>query len=330
MSESLTSTQTRWLLAVDGGGSKIALAAAAIGSPDNEQRQWHFDGTGSAHPSAWAQAAGNLCRALAAVAVELNDEGNRIVAVHLALAGAGRSDDQMRVTETLKSRCPWLNSVALQCMGDIEPLLVSSVGGMRTIAVILGTGSVVATRNEQNKIVRAGGWGPLLGDACSGGAIGLSALRYVSQLIDEGQSSDQFSDLAQEIISRLPSASSGMEVSLNSQLIQTANDRTQTASLAGVVLQRALEVADRGAQELLDPHLADIVWQIRQVARRCGITDQAIQLNFSGGIALHHAALRQSILQACRSAGLNVQCERHVEPLNCLMQGMRESGWRLE
>ncbi len=161
----------------------------------------------------------------------------------------------------------------LVCCGDIEPLIDYQHAGAQSIAVILGTGSCVAGRNAANEMVRAGGWGPMLGDACSGGAIGLSALRYLSQLIDEGQSIDTGSDLAQEITSQLRQLHSTSDAPLNSLIIQTASDRTLAASLATVVLARAYDHAERTAIELMEPHLADIVWQIRQVARRCTMND---------------------------------------------------------
>lgn len=320
-----------WIVAVDGGGSKIAIAAAPsipLDAAVLPPRLWHFDGTGSAHPSTWTQAVDNLCRALEQVALDLRQAARKISAVKLALAGAGRPDDQLRVVETLKARCPWLLETSVHCMGDIEPLVDYHHAQARSIAVILGTGSVVASRNEAHDLVRAGGWGPLLGDACSGGAIGLSALRYVSQLIDEGQASEQFSGLAQAIVAELqtiqsgtafPGGHHGLQTTLNSLLIQTASDRTQTARLAGVVLVQAYETHDRDALELLESHLADIVWQIRQVARRAGINEQPIQMNFTGGIAEHHGPLRQAITQACVAAGLNIIAEQIVDPLQAML-----------
>lgn len=320
-----------WIVAVDGGGSKIAIAAVPSITSDDAvltPRLWHFEGTGSAHPSTWPQAADNLCRALEQVAQDLRQDATIICAVKLALAGAGRPDDQLRVVETLKARCPWLFETSVHCMGDIEPLVDYHDARVRSIAVILGTGSVVASRNEADELVRAGGWGPLLGDACSGGAIGLSALRYVSQLIDEGQANEQFSGLAQAIVAELQSMQSGttfsgrhsgIQTALNSWLIQTASDRTQTARLASLVLVQAYENHDRDALELLESHLADIVWQIRQVARRAGINEQPIQMNFTGGIAEHHGPLRQAITQACVAAGLNIIAEQIVDPLQAML-----------
>lgn len=320
-----------WIVAVDGGGSKIAIAAAPSINIEAEvltPRLWHFEGTGSAHPATWTQAADNLCRALEQVSLDLRQDATKICAVKLALAGAGRPDDQLRVVETLKARCPWLLETSVHCMGDIEPLVDYHDARVRSIAVILGTGSVVASRNEADELVRAGGWGPLLGDACSGGAIGLSALRYVSQILDEGQTNEQFSGLAQAIVAELQSIQSGtafpgrhsrIQTALNSWLIQTASDRTQTARLAGVVLVQAYENHDRDALDLLESHLADIVWQIRQVARRAGINEQPIQMNFTGGIAEHHGALRQAITQACVAAGLNIIAEQIVDPLQALL-----------
>ena len=334
MSESNAPELTPWIVAVDGGGSKIAVAGhewVDIDS-DNElhssvrrrvaesdMRLWHFEGTGSAHPSTWSQAANNLVLAINEVAANLSENTAKISVLKLALAGAGRADDQARVIEALRARCPFLAGVQIQCMGDIEPLVDYNVGCERSIAVILGTGSVVASRSATGELIRAGGWGPLLGDACSGGAIGLSALRYLSQLLDEGQTLEQFSEMASALVNEIRALHMNSSVGLNSLLIQTASDRMQTAKLSGVVLSRAYQLADRTAMEMIEPHLADIVWQIRQVARRSGINDEVLSLNFTGGIAENHQPLRQAIKQACLAAGLNVQFEKLVDPLQALL-----------
>lgn len=319
---SLQNPAGQWLVAVDGGGSKIAVAAIPLANESGKRRDWNFKGTGSAHPSTWNQAADNLCHTLHEVASVLNQDGQAIVAVRLALAGAGRAEDQARVIELIRSRCAWLASVDVTCTGDIEPLVDHATGNIRAIAVILGTGSVVASRNKAGEIVRAGGWGPLLGDACSGGAIGLSALRYVCQLIDEGQNWELMTKLAQVVAAELDMLVPNNDVSLHSKLIQTASDRTRAAALAGVVLEYAWQTKDRDAVELLDPHVADIVWQIRQVARRCGVHEQPLQINFAGGISRHHPPLRETILVACGSAGLNVIAEELVDPVDCILEIM--------
>lgn len=319
-------SQQTWLVVVDGGGSKIAVAALPEGAQPASALAWHFDGTGSAHPSTWHQAADNLCAALEKVAAQIQARAGSINCVKLALAGAGRVDDQQRVVAMLADRCSALSGASVVCCGDIDPLLDYHADNTPCIAVILGTGSVVASRHGPGLVVRAGGWGPLLGDACSGGAIGLAALRYVSQLIDEGQLRQQFSGLAQALANRL-APSDGSENrqesiapgAFNSTLIQVAADRTRAAQLSGVVLQHAYELGDRTALELVDPQVADIVWQIRQVALRTGLAQQAFDINFTGGLAEHCPQLRQAILQACRDVGLNIKNERFVEPLVALL-----------
>ena len=313
-----------WRLVVDGGGSKIAIAAVStVSSNDTAPVLFHFDGTGSAHPSTWPQALNNLRSAIETVAAELKKHTSvaaSIACVQLALAGAGRADDQARVIQSLRGTCACLADSEIKCCGDIEPLVDYHAANTATVAVILGTGSVVASRNAAGEIVRAGGWGPLLGDACSGGAIGLSALRYVTHLLDEARPVEQLCEVAHAVVGSVRSQQeSSVAVSLNSLLIQTASDRTRTARLSLVVLKLAYESGNRTALELLEPHLADIVWQIRQVARRAGIHDQSFCLNFTGGVAENCPPLRAAIAQACRAAGLGVSSEAMVDPLTAML-----------
>ena len=105
----MSALEPGWVVAVDGGGSKIAIAAMRTDGLDehsnrlpeslDQARQWHFPGTGSAHPSSWLTAASNLQRGLWTVTSELLQSGLPIHYLLLSLAGAGRPEDRARVLE---------------------------------------------------------------------------------------------------------------------------------------------------------------------------------------------------------------------------------------
>ncbi|MGN6543983.1 MAG: BadF/BadG/BcrA/BcrD ATPase family protein, partial [Aureliella sp.] len=244
---------------------------------------------------------------------------------------------------------------AISCVSDIEPLidyrhvryshngLGSKTGGaaaravdhaaahkphsgveqqVSSVAVILGTGSIVATRNRNYQIVRAGGWGPNLGDECSGGAFGIAALRSVTEWLDVGGPLDQAPPLVAAVLAALPGRDEWQPSDgtlnrdrLSGVLIETAANRTSAAMLAHIVLELALEKKDADALRLMKTHLELLSWEIEQVVHRAGLDPAGFELVFSGGLASNYAALREALVEACRARGLYPRDSVVAEPL---------------
>ena len=74
-------------------------------------------------------------------------------------------------------------------LGDVEIALDASFFGKRGVLVLAGTGSNVAGRTADGKIVTAGGWGPAMADQGSGHFIGLEGLRRGFLAIDQRRAS---------------------------------------------------------------------------------------------------------------------------------------------
>lgn len=343
-----------WVVAVDGGGSKIAVAAhlfSADASADqllteslDKPRMWFFEGTGSAHPATWSDAKLHLTHALTTVIGELHSAGQPVRHVLLALAGAGRGEEQSRVLDWLREILKPLPACTSDCVGDIEPLIDYGMNGSdaHTVAVILGTGSIVAARGSHGQVVRAGGWGPILGDQCSGGSIGLAGLQAVVRALDDGQQLSDAEPLVRRIIAQLAvlspsciqeglSGGQGREKTTSPEstdaaavhdrdalatlLIQIAADRTRTSTLAATVIELALDQRDPLALQLLIPHIEMLSWQIKQVYQRALPKAAPVQLVYSGGLAEHQPLLRQAIIKACREAGVEISRTLMAQPL---------------
>lgn len=78
----------------------------------------------------------------------------------------------------------------LVIVGDVEIALDSAFHGDRGVLVLAGTGSNVAARDKHGKIMRAGGWGPILADQGAGHWIGQEGLRRGFLARDEGRSTE--------------------------------------------------------------------------------------------------------------------------------------------
>jgi N-acetylglucosamine kinase-like BadF-type ATPase len=118
---------------------------------------------------------------LGALLEELGVERSEPISLCLALAGAGRSDEQKEIASLVRAR-GWATLVC--AVSDARAALEGAHAGEPGIIVISGTGSIVLGKNDSGLEARAGGWGPVLGDEGSGYSIGLEALRAVFRARD--------------------------------------------------------------------------------------------------------------------------------------------------
>ena len=130
----------------------------------------------------------------------------------------------------------------LVIVGDVEIALDSAFGDDPGVLILAGTGSNVAGRGKNGEIVRAGGWGPALGDEGSGYRIGHRALQATVRAIDTGRSTELFHAVLNE-----------WKLDSIHDLVEFANSRPfpDFSSLAQVVAQAAGN-GDSLAMEILE------------------------------------------------------------------------------
>lgn len=104
---------------------------------------------------------------------------SEISKISLGLAGAGRENEKREIQTILKNA--GFDSIV---ENDAVIALIGALGGKPGVVVIAGTGSIALGKNENNEIVRAGGWGYILGDEGSGFYIGKNALIYALKEYD--------------------------------------------------------------------------------------------------------------------------------------------------
>lgn len=89
------------------------------------------------------------------------------------------------VTDWLRAEIPARVGGGLLILGDVEIALDAAFRGEPGVLVLAGTGSNVAARTVEGRVITAGGWGPVLADQGSGHRIGLQALRALCLARDE-------------------------------------------------------------------------------------------------------------------------------------------------
>ena len=273
------------ILGIDGGGSNTTALLARLHG--NNQT---IIGKGRSGPSNLRSVGEPAAfRALDdAIAAAFLDAGLlRVTAasVVFGLAGAGR-----QVEQTLVKNWAAQQYIAqhIEVVSD-SSLLLAMLPQQWGIAVVAGTGSGVWGRTPDGRTVRAGGWGPLLGDEGSAYKIALAGIRAV---LGEYEGCDPKTDLTPRLLEC-------MELKSPDELIPALHggdwDRTRIAGLASTVIQAALN-RDGTANHIVRSAAGDLTNQVHRVAHNLA-TSQPINVAFGGGLFLNHKWYQELVVE---------------------------------
>lgn len=168
---------TQYFLGVDAGGTKTTFV---LGDAARELTRVRT-GTIKRMKADAATAEANLEEGLRQIEAATGVAAKEIVACCIGTAG----ETVPLVTNWLREAFAQQVGGALTIVGDVEIALDSAFFGKRGVLAMAGTGSNVAGRAGTGKMVRAGGWGPMLADQGSGHFIGLESLRRGVLAIDQ-------------------------------------------------------------------------------------------------------------------------------------------------
>src|SRR5947208_12237034 len=178
MRDSAKSPPMKYFLGVDGGASKTA--ALVINDTGKSL------GSGVAGPSNHLRvgietAARNIERAVNKAVVAADVATREIVWAYCGIAGADHPAHRQEVVDSLEIFFPRGNFTV---DNDARIALTGAIGFGAGVVVIAGTGSVAFGRNEAGEELRAGGWGPTIGDEGSGFAIARNGLAAIVRAYD--------------------------------------------------------------------------------------------------------------------------------------------------
>ncbi|MBI1807459.1 MAG: hypothetical protein HYR76_10465 [Ignavibacteria bacterium] len=175
--------QKQYVIGIDGGGTKThallvdmegTVLAECTGGPT------HLQNVGV------KQAAAVLFDLIKGCCDKVASDAQPVQSVVIGIAGAGRAANKLELTNallglSLKKKFP-LKNVTVE--SDVRIALEAAFAGGPGVVVIAGTGSIAFYRTEDGKLLRAGGWGNILGDEGGGFAIGRDALNAVMRQHD--------------------------------------------------------------------------------------------------------------------------------------------------
>jgi N-acetylglucosamine kinase-like BadF-type ATPase len=183
----------------------------------------------------------------------------------------------------------------LALIGDVEIALDAAFYGKRGVLVLAGTGSHVAGRAANGKIVTAGGWGPAMADQGSGYFIGREGLRRGFLAIDQ-----------QRPTRLLEAAKAHWKITDIGGLIEyaNANPAPDYSQLAPLVV-RCAEQGDEVAREVLVQGGKELAYLAGLVIERVRTMEAGTELvpppvAVAGSILEHVSQVRQAMEDALR------------------------------
>jgi N-acetylglucosamine kinase-like BadF-type ATPase len=210
-----------------------------------------------------------------------------IAAACFGLGGVDSAEDEKRFSR-------WAMELGLAerlvFVNDAELVIAGGTPDGWGVALICGVGSVCVARSSQDKRVRVGGWGSLLGDEGSGYQLALSALHLATQTAD-GRA--EASGLLQAILHH-------WKLARPEDLIHHVHAPTMSqgdiARIAGVVIDLVAK-GDAHARTLVEDSAAQLALQVDTAVRRLGMTSTPLAL----GGQLVRGDMKRALLAAIKS-----------------------------
>lgn len=273
-----------YFLAVDAGGTKAEFLLA----DDTRELARVTVGSIKRLNATQEDADRELDEAVAQLSAASGLRMNQISATCIGTSG----NNVPLVVDWLRQNFAQRVSGSLHILGDVEIALDAAFPGERGLLVLSGTGSNVAGRGEDGKIITAGGWGPMLADQGAGHWIGLEALRRGFLAIDEQRNTELLEKARQ--LWGLPTIKALIEYC-------NAEPRPRFADLAPIVMECAdagdpiaAGILDQGGRDLAD--LAALVIERIVIAEQRSLPPPPVAI--AGSILGKVARVRKALMNA--------------------------------
>jgi N-acetylglucosamine kinase-like BadF-type ATPase len=256
----------RYVLGFDGGGTKTECVL--------------MDETGAilARTRSGASNAVNLgAEASGATLTEAGKEALRAAAkspfdvayILAGISGAGEPGVRAEIQANLN---PVFPKATIVVTSDLV-LSLAATGEIPSLVVIAGTGSAVLGRTSPRKLARAGGFGPIIGDAGSANDIGR---KTVARCFQKFLNKEKF--LLTDEISRTFNCTW-------TQFVDLARDRpTIIFPKVFPIVAKAAESSDLSARAILSMAAVSLIEQVREVVNHLQLRNTSFFLAKTGGV----------------------------------------------
>jgi N-acetylglucosamine kinase-like BadF-type ATPase len=278
-----------WFFGIDGGGTSCRLRAE---TPEGKLI-WKGESSGANPRSVgWEGVLKVLSDLFAGLYSSTSLEPAACAGGFAGMAGIGRSGDREKMRDLVKgasgAACP------VEADMDALPALVGALGRKEGILLVAGTGSVALGVSAGGRIVRAGGWGHILGDEGSAYDVGRKGLDAAIRCFESRGPAT----------SLLGHSLTYFGVPEAFQLIPTVYDDFDKSRIAGFArkVSEASDDGDEVASSILSDAAADLAALVVSVADRLSgdLSHKAIAL--SGGFIENEVSLRSQVEASLRES----------------------------
>jgi N-acetylglucosamine kinase-like BadF-type ATPase len=271
-----TPSSARYLLAVEGGGSKTTaqltdLDGKSVGRGYGPGSNPHSVGFETAYKAVAMAIDGALINATGRLPESSHWQKTGVAAACFGLAGIDGPEDEAQLTAWVKQQAIAERFVVVN---DSELVVAAGTPDGWGVALISGAGSVCLARSPQGRTLRVGGWGHLLGDEGSGYRLALDALRLATQTVD-GRAEAQ--PLLRAILRHWSLADA---VALIRHVHAPGMTPSDVAGLAPVVASLAAS-GDAAAKALVEQSVKDLALQVDTAIRKLALEKPPLALSGS-------------------------------------------------
>ena len=210
------------------------------------------------------------------------------------ISGAGREEEKNILHKGI-------SNLAKKVVITTDASLVLEEGLMEGwgIAVISGTGSMVLGKNQQGESFRSGGWGNILGDEGSAYALGMGALKLVTQIADGRKKT---SLLNEKILANLQITHAQEIVAMFS------GKKLEKARIAGLAIEvlHAQEHGDQNAAVLINEQAGLLSACVVAVYNQMKIKDEMVPLTLAGSLLCKSDEYRRIFFEHLSNANIKV------------------------
>lgn len=280
---------------IDGGGTKTTLLCRDVLGNKIFSKvfdAFNFNSIGEA-------AFKNL---LSDIADTLNSLGH---CLNLCIGAAGISNQRMvsLIDEIFEMK----GIRAYEVLGDHEIALEGALGGRSGLAVIAGTGSICFGKKADGSIIRAGGWGHIIGDEGSAYALARDAFKAIASAYDGYGEKTVLADLLKDRFS----------LNNRSEIIEYvySSNKADIAKIS-IIVDVAVALNDRVAIKIIDNNANALARQICAVAK--GFEDIILDVALLGGLLAKDTPLRKRLVDVLETLNSRLNC---IAPENSAAEG---------
>ncbi|APX71638.1 hypothetical protein M5C72_00340 [Companilactobacillus allii] len=236
------------------------------------------------------EAVKNIHAAILAITQSLNEKDcNKIL---IGIAGLSAFNE----IEQLIAELDFPN-LDIKIINDAQLALIARLKGQNGLVAIAGTGSVV-TGIVDNRSVRVGGWGHLLGDEGSGYQISKLAFQQVTKETDL----DEISNFSKAFLKEIGAKNITDLISIFYKL-----NKKEVANFTPFVLKEAKD-GDKVAQSIVETATKGLADQINLAMNKTDWQKSTLNLAFSGSVVEKSSYYRQLLIKKinCEHQEINI------------------------